>query len=71
MVRFKRWQRIGPSVLGRVVWMGQGLGLLLYLVMTAVFFFLLYSVVQRAVLSALRAHDEERRAAEAQQDLET
>lgn len=44
--------------------MGQGTALLIGLVVAALFLFLLYSTVQRAVLSALREHDRERRTAD-------
>jgi hypothetical protein len=40
--------------------MGQGTELIVVAVLAAVFFFLLYSTVQRAVLSALREHEREK-----------
>ncbi|WP_299951953.1 hypothetical protein [uncultured Modestobacter sp.] len=39
--------------------MAQFSGIALWLVLVAVFFFLLYSVVNRAVLNALRTHHQE------------
>lgn len=41
--------------------MGQGTAIIASVVLAAVFFLLLYSTVQRAVLSALREHERERR----------